>query len=90
MVRELYAISIEEEDGLIRIRIRGNGFLYNMVRWIVGTLIDVGLGILDAGQISAMIESKERDKTGRLADAQGLYLESITYPCIKWNQNEAM
>ena len=79
MVRELYAISIEEENGLICIRIRGNGFLYNMVRWIVGTLIDVGLGILDADQIPAMIESKERDKTGRLADAQGLYLESITY-----------
>ncbi|MBE5968215.1 MAG: tRNA pseudouridine(38-40) synthase TruA [Lachnospiraceae bacterium] len=81
MVRELYSLSMEEEDGLICIRVRGNGFLYNMVRWIVGTLIDVGLGILDADQIPEMIESKERNRTGRLADAQGLYLECIAYPC---------
>ncbi|NLP33740.1 MAG: tRNA pseudouridine(38-40) synthase TruA [Clostridiales bacterium] len=79
MVRELYSIDIQEEDGLLVIHVKGNGFLYNMARWIVGTLIDVGLGKLEANQIPAIIASKERNKTGRLADAQGLYLESIEY-----------
>lgn len=79
MVRELYAIDIVDEDGLIRIRVKGDGFLYNMVRWIAGTLIDVGLGIFKADEIPGIIDSKERNKTGHLADAQGLYLESIEY-----------
>lgn len=79
MVRELYSIAIVNEDGMIHIRLRGNGFLYNMARWIVGTLIDVGLGKIDANQIPAIIASKDRNQTGRLADAQGLFLESIEY-----------
>lgn len=79
MVREIYEISMEQEDGFIHIRLRGDGFLYNMARWIVGTLIDVGLGKIEAKEIPGMIESKERGKTGNLADACGLYLEKVTY-----------
>lgn len=79
MVRELNSITIVNEDGMIHIRLRGNGFLYNMAHWIVGTLIDVGLGKIDADQIPAIIASKDRKQTGRLADAQGLFLESIEY-----------
>jgi len=79
MVREIYSIEIEETDGLIEIRICGNGFLHNMVRWIVGALIEAGLGRLKAEAIPAIIEAKERGKAGNLAEACGLFLEKITY-----------
>lgn len=79
MVRELYEITFEEIDSFIQIRLRGDGFLYNMARWIVGTLIDVGLGKFDATEISRMLADKDRGKTGNLAESCGLYLEKITY-----------
>jgi tRNA pseudouridine38-40 synthase len=79
MVREIHSILIEEEDGFILIRINGDGFLYNMVRWMVGTLVEVGLGKMRANEIPEIIQAKERDKTGNLADAGGLFLEKITY-----------
>jgi tRNA pseudouridine38-40 synthase len=79
MVREIYSITIEKMDGFVHIRLQGDGFLYNMVRWIVGTLIEVGLGRLDADRIPSMIEAKERGKSGDLADACGLYLEKVNY-----------
>lgn len=78
-VREIYSIDIKEEDGLISIRICGNGFLYNMVRWIVGALIEAGLGRLKAEDIPAIFEAKVRGKAGDLAEACGLYLEKIVY-----------
>ncbi|MDF2858418.1 MAG: tRNA pseudouridine(38-40) synthase TruA, partial [Neobacillus sp.] len=61
------------------IRVRGNGFLYNMVRWMIGTLIEVGLGDMDAIEIPNIIKAKERNQTGNLAEACGLYLERVTY-----------
>ena len=79
MVREIYALDIEESDGFIQIRVRGNGFLYNMVRKIVGTLIEVGLGEKEAESIPSIIDSKERIQTGRMADGTGLYLEKIDF-----------
>jgi len=79
MVREIYSIEIEEIAGFIEIRVRGNGFLYNMVRKIVGTLIEVGLGEIDAGNIPSIIDSKERIQTGRMADPAGLYLENVDF-----------
>jgi tRNA pseudouridine38-40 synthase len=79
MVREIYAVHIEEEAGFLQIRVQGDGFLYNMVRKIVGTLIEVGLGKIDANQIPWIIEAKERNKTGGMADACGLYLEKVEF-----------
>lgn len=79
MVREIYSVDIAEEDGFINIRIRGNGFLYNMVRWIVGTMIEAGLGRLEPESIPAIFEARERGRAGNLADACGLYLEKINY-----------
>lgn len=79
MVKEIYSIDFEKVDGFYYIRIEGDGFLYNMVRWMIGTLIEVGLGNMEAEQIPEILEGKERDKTGNLADACGLYLEKITY-----------
>lgn len=79
MVREIYAISIEENEGLIEIRVRGNGFLYNMVRKIVGILIEVGLDRVDADSIPLIIASRERGQAGYIAEACGLYLENVEY-----------
>ncbi len=68
-----------ENEGFIDIRVRGNGFLYNMVRKIVGTLIEVGMGEKQADEVPDILLSKERVRTGRMAEARGLYLETITY-----------
>ncbi|MBP1753846.1 MAG: tRNA pseudouridine(38-40) synthase TruA [Firmicutes bacterium] len=79
MERTIYAIEVQEQEGLIEIRIRGDGFLYNMVRWMVGTLVAVGLGEIKKEELPGILEAKERNRTGDLADAGGLYLERITY-----------
>lgn len=78
-VREIYALDIARRDGFIEIQVRGNGFLYNMVRKIVGSLIEVGMGEKHAADIPLIIMSRDRALTGRMADAQGLYLENIVY-----------
>lgn len=78
-VREIYSIDIEENAGFIEIRVRGNGFLHNMVRKIVGTLLEVGLSQIKAESIPTIINSKERNQTGIIADAAGLYLEKIEF-----------
>ncbi|MBU9723717.1 MULTISPECIES: tRNA pseudouridine(38-40) synthase TruA [Bacillaceae] len=79
MVRTIYAIELVESDGFIEIRIRGNGFLYNMVRKMVGTLIEVGLGHIEADSIPGILASKERNQTNLLAAPSGLYLEKISF-----------
>ena len=79
MVREIYTIGIDEEEGFILIRVAGNGFLYNMVRRIVATLIAIGLGEATADSIPRIITSKERHQAGGVAVACGLYLESVEY-----------
>lgn len=79
MVREIHSIDLEENAGIIQIRVQGNGFLYNMVRKIVGMLIEVGLGEIAADNVPKILNSKERSQVGCLADAGGLYLEKIDY-----------
>ncbi|MEH7403318.1 tRNA pseudouridine(38-40) synthase TruA [Gottfriedia acidiceleris] len=79
MVREIYSVDFEKIDGFIQIRISGNGFLYNMVRKIVGTLIEVGAGRLQAENIPKIIELKDRAQVSNLADPGGLYLEKIEF-----------
>jgi len=79
MVREIHSIQMEENSGFLLIRVRGNGFLYNMVRKMVGTLIDVGLNEIEAESIPSIINSKERNQVSCLADSCGLYLEKIEY-----------
>lgn len=79
MVREINSITIEKNEGFIEIRVRGDGFLYNMVRKMVGTIIQVGLGDLEPENVPAIIESKERSQADSIADASGLYLEKINF-----------
>lgn len=79
MVREIHSIDIEKHGDMITIRITGDGFLHNMVRKIVGVLIETGLGSTQVDEIPGILRSKERSKSGILADACGLYLEKIIY-----------
>jgi len=78
-VRIIYFIELWQEGDLISIRICGNGFLYNMVRKMVGTLIAVGMGEKEPSEAKEILLSKDRSRTGILADACGLYLESIEF-----------
>ena len=61
------------------IEITGDGFLYNMVRIIVGTLVEVGSGRKSAGELPGIIESRERGRAGFTAPPQGLYLKEIYF-----------
>ncbi|MDO4860289.1 MAG: tRNA pseudouridine(38-40) synthase TruA [Bacillota bacterium] len=67
------------EDGYVNIRVNGDGFLYNMVRIITGTLAEVGLGKRSPEEMTEIIEGKDRTKAGHTAPPQGLYLEQIYY-----------
>lgn len=79
MVRTLYSIEIENQEGLILIRITGNGFLHNMARKIVGTLIMAGSNDIKPKEIPNILLSGERARAALLADACGLYLEKSEY-----------
>jgi len=78
-VRTLNYIRITEEDGLIEIEVNGNSFLLNMVRIIVGTLMEVGKGELQPGDVGRILNEKKRSEAGPIAQAKGLYLRSIEY-----------
>ncbi len=79
-VREIYSMSMtKKEDKIIEIEVTGNGFLYNMVRIIAGTLIYVGMGKLPAEDIPLILKELDRRKAGKTAPAQGLYLMEIYY-----------
>ena len=83
-VRTVYEVSVQEEEisagnggRLLRIRVRGNGFLYNMVRIIAGTLIEVGMGRRTVESICEALETGDRQKAGPTAPPQGLMLVEI-------------
>ena len=78
-VRTINSIELVKTEEMIQLYIDGNSFLYNMVRIIAGTLIDVGRGRIDYTDIPTIIESKNREKAGKTAPAQGLCLEKIYY-----------
>ena len=64
---------------MIRIRVTGNGFLYNMVRIMVGTLLDISRGRIAADTLPDIISSLSRDRAGTTAPACGLCLEQVFY-----------
>lgn len=78
-VREIYKAEIIEDGNLIKIELTGSGFLYNMVRIISGTLVDVGLGKISPSDIPNIIESKDRKNAGKTLPPQGLYLVEVYY-----------
>lgn len=78
-VRTVFSLDIIEKDKDILIEIAGDGFLYNMVRIITGTLVEVGLGKREPKDLIEIIESKDRRKAGHKAPAEGLYLVEVYY-----------
>ena len=78
-VRKVESIGITKNGGDIVIRITGNGFLYNMVRIIAGTLIRVGRGFYGPGKVKEILEEKKRTAAGVTAPANGLVLVEIEY-----------
>lgn len=78
-VRTIYELEVSKVDEVISVRIVGNGFLYNMVRIIVGTLIKVGLGIYPPEHVKEIMEMKNRVVAGHKVPAKGLTLIGIKY-----------
>ena len=79
-VRTIYSAQLWKEDDMIHFEITGSGFLYNMVRIIAGTLIEVGKGAIRAEDIPKILSAKNREAAGPTAPAHGLTLVSIEYP----------
>lgn len=78
-VRTITALDVRRDGEEITVRITGNGFLYNMVRIIVGTLIRVGRGFYEPEQVREILEAKNRKAAGVTAPPQGLMLMQIDY-----------
>ena len=78
-IRTIYKAIVKKENERIIIELTGNGFLYNMVRIISGTLVDVGLGKINPSEIPEIIESKDRTRAGKTLPPQGLYLVEVKY-----------
>lgn len=77
--RTIFDISMELQDGILRIRYHGDGFLYHMVRILTGTLIEVGTGDILPSMIPSILEEKERSAAGFTAPPQGLFLVDVYY-----------
>ena len=78
-IRKIYSIDITQNNGIIEIEYCGNGFLYNMVRILTGTLMDVGRGRLKPSDMADIIEARDRGRAGFTAEPEGLFLKSVEY-----------
>ncbi|MFJ8460137.1 tRNA pseudouridine(38-40) synthase TruA [Lysinibacillus xylanilyticus] len=78
-VRTVTSLQFEWHGEELHMVIEGNGFLYNMVRIIAGTLWEVGVGRRDIENVELVVKSMNRDKAGKTAPPQGLYLERVFY-----------
>jgi pseudouridylate synthase I len=78
-VRTIHDIKVERVENQLSIQIRGNGFLYNMVRIIVGTLLEVGKGDSKVSDINKIMEMKERVNAGETVPPNGLFLNKVFY-----------
>lgn len=78
-VRTIDLFQIQQENNKLIFRIRGDGFLYNMVRIIVGTLLDVGSGKIEPEKIPEIFAAKDRTRAGKTISPNGLYLWKVYY-----------
>lgn len=78
-IRTVYSLCVERDKNDVTITVCGNGFLYNMVRIIAGTLLTVGEGKLDENGVKEILNGKNRTKAGRTLPAKGLTLLSVEY-----------
>lgn len=78
-VRTIYSLTVRREGSDVILEVAGDGFLYNMVRIITGTLVEVGLGRRPAEDLKKIIAGKDRQLAGHTAPAEGLYLVEVYY-----------
>lgn len=78
-VRTIFDCHVEKEGECVRVLVTGDGFLYNMVRILAGTLLAVGMGRLPAEAVAGIIAGKDRRAAGQTAEPQGLTLLEIFY-----------
>ena len=80
-VRTIYSatVSVEQGDALLRLRFHGNGFMYRMVRLLVGTAQKVAAGKMSLPELQQMLDSPTGEKTRHCAPACGLYLSRVDY-----------
>lgn len=78
-IRTIYEASVQKQSPFITFKVAGNGFLYNMVRIMAGTLIEIGIGKKEPSDIKDIILSKNRNLAGKTAPPQGLTLIEINY-----------
>ncbi len=78
-VREIKHLLIERDGDIYRIRVAADGFLYNMVRIITGTLVDVARGKIQPSEMADIIESRDRSRAGMTAPPDGLYLNKVVF-----------
>ena len=78
-VRTIHSLTVQRDGENVIIEVAGDGFLYNMVRIITGTLVEAGLGKKQPAELKTIIESKDRCNAGHTAPAEGLYLVEVYY-----------
>lgn len=78
-IRTIEAITWEIHGDILQIKFTGDGFLYNMIRILVGSLLEIGFNERQIESLNQIIASKDRSLAGETAPAQGLYLESVRY-----------
>ncbi len=78
-VRTIHSLKVEKTQNGLRVQVSGDGFLYNMVRIIVGTLVDIGRGKIRSQVMEEILLAKDRQRAGHTAPPQGLYLAEVHY-----------
>ena len=78
-IRTIYSLGVRKDGDIITIEVTGNGFLYNMVRIITGTLVYVGGGKIKAEDVADIIASCNRTRAGITAPPQGLFMKEVFY-----------
>ena len=85
-VRTITACTVTRRGDEVEIEVTADGYLYNMVRILAGTLCEVGAGRMQAEDIPAILASRDRSRAGPTLPAKGLFLKSVEYPEMKENQ----
>jgi tRNA pseudouridine38-40 synthase len=87
-VRTMKQITVERDGDLVEFHVSGDGFLYHMVRIMIGTFLEVSEGLIEPQNISEILEQKDRSRAGRTAPPQGLYLNRVEYGGKWFEQSE--
>lgn len=78
-VKKIYAAEVVGDGENIRFAVTGSGFLYNMVRIMTGTLVDIGLGRIPIEDLKEILDAEERSRAGHTAPPQGLYMAQVYF-----------